>query len=183
MLERLEIGMASDAGGWLPGPTGLRLEESFQSFVSAHGAEKALNGILPFGQYRRTSSGIRLRLWPDKLWLEGQQDSHNLRIVDISHGLVHFRLRGIEALHMIADYSTVDLFAPPVRKSQAARTSINGHDCVVYWDSTRDVHVVLDRSLAQSFVDMIRELAVRRDPPDQSTHPRPTHPGAPERRG
>jgi hypothetical protein len=188
MLESIDISRASDAGGLLPGHLGLRLEEEFQPLFVAHGTPDVLDRILPMGQVQKTASSLRLRLWPDKIWLNtepsdaGPSDA-GLRGIDISHGVTHFRLRGVEALHFIADYTTTDLFTAPVREARVARTKLNGYDCVLWWENTRDVHIVTDRSLAQSFADHLRELAIRRDPPDPSTHPRPTHPDAPERRG
>ena len=105
------------------------------------------------------------------------------RCVDISHGHVHLQLRGVEALHFLDLYTRADLFAAPVRATKTIRTRLNHFDVVLWWTNTRDVHVLVQRSLAQSFCDHLGTLAQRHDPADPSLTPRPVAPDAPDRRG
>jgi hypothetical protein len=181
--DDLDISTASDASGLLPGHLGLRLDEIFLPLMAVHDTAERLDKIIPFGHVKSYDGMLHLRFWPDMIWLNGLPSNVSNHAVDISHGMAHFSLRGVEALHFIAHYTTANVFDAPISKAQAIRTMINHYPCVIWWENTRHVHLVTDRSLAQSFADHLRTLAVRHDPLDPSTLPRPIHPDAPDRRG
>lgn len=183
MTEPLPPCPASDAVGFLPGPLGLRLDEEFLPLTSVAAAAEQLDLLLPMGAQAQQGNSFLLRLWPDKLLVSGPLPDDKLRHTDVSHGFARFRLRGVEALHFLDLYTRADLFAAPIRADQAIRTRVNHYDCCIWWTNTRDIHVLVDRSLAQSFADEMRGLAIRHDPADPSDFPRPVVPDAPDRRG
>jgi hypothetical protein len=174
---------ATNAKGHLPGPLGLRLDEDFMALNALHGSKSKLDKLVPFGRKAVSNQHIWLRLWPDKIWGSGTPPKGQFVSVDIGHGHTHLRLRGVEALHFLAIYSTADLNDATVRNARVLHTRIGHYDVVLWWDSTRDIHLILNRSLAQSFCDHLRALALRHDPPDPTTQPRSVLPTAPDRRG
>lgn len=183
MAEALTPDHATDAQGFLPGPLGLRLDEEFLPVVALQAPPDMLDGMVPFGQMKSLPDTILLRLWPDRIWACGAPPGGAFRATDISHGYVHLRLRGVEALHFLDLYTRADLFAAPVRAARTLRTRLNHYDLLLWWANTRDVHLLVAQSLAQSFCDHLGALAQRHDPADPSLTPRPVAPDAPERRG
>lgn len=183
MLDTLPIKKASNALGLLPGCLGLRLDEIFLPIFAVHDTVDQLDKLIPCGHVKSINDILYLRFWPDTLWVTAKPANITQPLLDISHGVTHFNLRGVEALHFIAYYTTADLLKTSIRKTQAIRTQINHYHCVIWWENTRHVHIVTDRSLAQSFADHLRALTIRHDPFDKSILPRPTSPDAPERRG
>lgn len=183
MTEILCPQPASDATGFLSGPLGLRLDEVFLPLKSLSAAPKVLDTILEFGQVHQSDDALLLRLWPDVIWASGAHPDSAVDVTEIGHGTTHFRLRGVEALHFLANYTRADLFATKLRQTRAIRTSVNQYDCVIWWSNTRDLHLLVDRSVAQSFADHLQALAQRHDAADPLTLPRPVAPDAPDRRG
>lgn len=174
---------ASDAAGHLPGPLGLRLDEGYLPLMAVSGSPEALDRLTPLGTARETPEALMLRFAPDTVMVSGALPQGAFIAVEIGHGLSHFRLRGVEALHFLGHYTRADLHAAPIRKARAVRTKFNHYDVALWWPTTRDVNILVDRSTAQSFADHLRALAVRHDPADPSKTPRPVAPDAPDRRG
>lgn len=174
---------ASDAKGHLPGRLGLRLDEAFLPLVQLNGTPLALDAILPLGSVRTTAETLMLRFAPTLALVSGTVPDGAFNMVDIGHGFTRLLLRGVEALHFLGHYTKADLHAAPVRKAQAIRTRLNHYDVALWWRTTRDVSILVDRSLAQSFADHLRTLALRHDIADPSKTPRPVAPDAPDRRG
>lgn len=183
MREPLVASPATDAGGHLPGPLGLRLDEMFLPLTALNGAAGALDAILPFGTWRETGGVLYLRYAPGTVLLCGPRPEGSFIAVEIGHGLTRFRLRGVEALHFLGHYTRADLHAAPVRRDQAIRTRLNHYHCALWWSTTRDVNILVERPLAQSFVDHLRQLCLRHDLADPSQTPRPVAPNAADRRG
>lgn len=183
MYDSLTRSPATDATGYLPGPLGLRLDEEFIALSTVHIPASELDTLVPLGERVNNGESTWLRLWPDVLWVTGTPPQGLQTSVDISNGKVHLRLRGVEALHLLANYSTTDLNAAPIRSARTLRTRIGQYPVVLWWDSTRDVHMVVGRSLAQSFCDHLRALAVRHDPTTQIQNVHSVAPTAPNRRG
>ncbi len=183
MPEILRPQPASDATGFLAGPLGLRLDEVFLPLKSLSAAPEVLDTILEFGQVRQTDDLLLLRFWPDVIWASGSLSDPAVHVTEIGHGTTRFRLRGVEALHFLSNYTRADLFAAKLLQARAIRTSLNHYDCVIWWANTRDIHLIVDRSVAQSFADHLQTLAQRHDCTDPLTLPRPVAPDAPDRRG
>lgn len=171
---------ASEADGFLPGPLGLRLDEEHLPFSAVSAAARLLDSILPMGHVDGTTT---LRLWPNTLWTTCDTIKARFTSVDISHGYCRLILRGVEALHFVANYTYADLMSQSVRDARVVRTRMNHFDCILWWHNTRDVNILVERSLAQSFCDHLRTLAQRHDPADPSETPRRADPAAPDRRG
>lgn len=183
MAERLTPDHATDAEGFLPGPLGLRLDEAFLLVFALQAELGFLDDMVTLGHMKPLPDTILLRLWPDRIWACGAPPEGAFRVTDISHGHVHLRLRGVEALHFLDLYTRADLFAAPVRAARTIRTRLSHYDVLLWWTNTRDVHILVARSLAQSFCDHLGALAQRHDPGDPSLTPRPVAPDAPDRRG
>lgn len=183
MPEPLVTSHATDAGGHLPGPLGLRLDEEFLPLIALNGAAGVLDAILPFGTWRETSGVLYLRYAPGVVLLSGPCPEGPFIAVEIGHGLTRFRLRGVEALHFLGHYTRADLHAAHIRRDRAIRTRLNHYDCALWWSTTRDVNILVERPLAQSFVDHLRQLCLRHDLADPSQTPRPVAPNAADRRG
>jgi|GEM_PF-6643385 len=174
---------ATDAAGFLPGPLGLRLDEEFMPLTALNAAPGVLDKIMPFGRFQQDGTSLLLRFWPDTIWASGHLPNGGFRSTKIDHGLTHFRLRGVEALHLLDFYTHANLFGLEVRQNKAIRTQLNHYDCVIWWTNTRNVHLLIDRSFAQSFADHLKALVQKHDPADPSTFPCPVAPDAPDRRG
>lgn len=183
MADALIAAPASDAAGFLPGPLGVRLDEVVLPVTVLHAQAGILDDLVPLGQMASLPDAVLLRLWPDRIWACGVPPSGAFRTTDISHGQAHLRLRGVEALHFLDLYTRADLFDAPVRAAKTIRTRLNHYDVLLWWTNTRDVHVLVQRSLAQSFCDHLGALALRHDPADPNLTPRPVAPDAPDRRG
>lgn len=173
MADVLKYCPATDAVGHLDHPLSLRLDEVACAITelaapSAAGLDRALDaaGIdLPLGRGLVRAGGRMIRLWPTRLWYVGP-DAPDLGLAStsIGHGHCVLRLRGPDALYFLADYASADLRAAPIRRAALLRCRIGHYDATLWWLNTRDLFVVVDRSLAQSFVDHLRALVRRRDP-------------------
>lgn len=183
MAEPLIPQPATDAAGFLPGPLGLRLDEAFMPLTALRAAPQVLDKLVPLGQIRHGESGITMRFSPGVAWHSGALPTGRWRPLDISHGLTHLRLRGVEALHFVALYTTADLHGPALRQVRVVRTKLNQYTCAIWWENTRDIHILTDRSMAQSLCDHLRVLSLRHAPADPTLTPHPVAPGAPDRRG
>ncbi|MGB3313460.1 MAG: hypothetical protein WBB85_03530 [Albidovulum sp.] len=170
MAEALIPTPATDAAGYLDRRLDLRLDEEFHLLTEcAAPLPKAMDDALQvagtplgLGQTRATGNGRLIRLWPARLWCLGTLPSGlDLRATDISHGHVILRLRGPGALHFLADYASADLRAAPIRSAATLRCAIGAYAALLWWANTRDVHIAIDRSLAQSFTDHLRDLTRR----------------------
>ncbi len=126
---------------------------------------------------------LLLRFAPDRALASGPVADGPFIAVEIGHGLTRFRLRGVEALHFLGYYTSANLHAASIRRTGAIRTRLNHYDIALWWPTTRDVNILVDRSRAQSFADHLRVLALRHDPVDPSLTPRSVAPDAPDRRG
>lgn len=174
---------ATDAAGFLPGPLGLRLDEEHLPLAALAGRADALDRMVPLGAVRQRGGTLLLRFAPDRVLASGPLPDGPFTAVEIGHGLTRFRLRGVEALHFLGYYTSADLHAAAIRRAGAIRTRLNHYDIALWWPTTRDVNILVDRSRAQSFADHLRALALRHDPADPSLTPRPVAPDAPDRRG
>lgn len=109
---------------------------------------------------------ITLRHWPGHVWVIGKNLPRTDDAVDVSHGHAVLRLRGPGALHFLADYTSADLRATDIRNAGTVRCALGPYAVLMWWDITRDMHIVVERSLAQSLVDHLKLLVRRRKPLD-----------------
>ena len=109
---------------------------------------------------------LALRHWPTHIWVVGESVVPVEGAIDISHGHAVLRLRGPGALHFLADYTSADLRATKVRNAGTLRCALGHYAVVLWWDITRDVHIAVERSVAQSLVDHLKLLVQRRLPLD-----------------
>ena len=162
MADLLRPSFATNAAGCLPGTFDFQLDEEFLPIRSINAPCHTLDALLPMGNLRKTVDGIILRLWPDSVWTTFEPaDLSDARTVDISHCYTLLRLRGADALHFLNNYTYADLISEPARQAQVIRTRLSHYDCVLWWESISDVCICVERSLAQSFCDTLRNLVVR----------------------
>ncbi len=179
MAEPVHLAASSDAAGPLDAVCGLRLDEvavpvhvlaaSSPARLEAGLASAGLS--LALGQKRPCGDGMLLRLWPDRCWIVGEIPALPAGMVpgDISHGQTVLCLRGVEALHFLAQHASADLLAASVRHQRTLRCRVGPYDVTLWWETTRDLRLAVERSLAQSMVDFLRAAAQRHWPaPAQS---------------
>ena len=152
---------ATDAGGPLRPGSDLVLSESTLSLRALRAAPSVLDTVLPFGHMHSTPTGMSLRHWPDMIWTTEADTPEGMASVDIGHGWTCLHLRGLNALHFLADYLSADPFSEQAQASGSLRTTLGHYDCVLWWVGDQDVSLVVTRSYAQSLVDFLRTLAVR----------------------
>ncbi len=178
MTDILHPSQITDIAGILPGSLGLQLDQEHLPFVVINAPPAKLDTILPIGQARPEPEGITLRLWPNRIWTTSDPLKARFTIVDISHGIIHLILRGTGGLGFLANYTYADLMAQNIRQAKAIRTRLNHFDCTIWWANRNDVHILIERSLAKSFSDHLRNLALRHGPIDSTSKPR--CPGEPD---
>jgi len=110
-----------------------------------------------------------LKLWPQRAWLLAHRHGLPAEIAafealmtDISHGLCEFRLGGEHARAFLGSYTSVDLAAPV--GSGCRRCLLGQYPLVLWWDDiggARDIHLLIERSYAQSFFDYLAQLMTR----------------------
>lgn len=179
MAEMGVLASATDAAGPLSAASVLRLDElalqinvlaaSSPAVLDAGLAEAGLS--LGLGQKRPAGTGLLLRFWPDRCWIVGAPSALPAKLVltDISHGQVPLCLRGVEALHFVAHYASADLLAAKARREKALRCRVGPYDVTMWWETTRDLRLAVERSLAQSFVDFLRSAAQRQRSEPEAT--------------
>ena len=173
VAEVLKYCLATDAVGYLDHPLDLRLDEEPCAITElAAPTEARLDNALdaagidlPLGRGLMHAGGRLMRLWPTRVWHIGA-DAPNIGLVctSIGHGHCILRLRGPDALYFLADYASADLRAAPIRRAALLRCRIGSYDATLWWLNTRDLYVVVERCLAQSFVNHLRALVRRRNP-------------------
>jgi hypothetical protein len=174
MAEKLLPRPATDATGPLPGPLQLTLtEEACRVHAACASNPAALEAALktagiplPFGIIHQRDQAVFLRHWPSCCWIVGNWPGlpENLYLTDISHAQVSLRLSGPMALHFLGNYATADLGKFSSGGVNTIRTCLGPYPVVLFWNTPRDVVILVERSLSQSLVANIRILALRYDP-------------------
>jgi len=115
----------------------------------------------------RSAGLCLLPLWPHQAYLLAEQATLPAAagacehlLTDIAHGYRQFRLGGAQAFDFIASYVTVNIAT--LRDAAACRRCRLGHYTVIlWWDERQEIHLLLERSYAQSFADHIDALIAR----------------------
>ncbi len=142
------------------GPFGLGLqlfEQPFKIHISHD-----TGGCPRMGNKTNVSNVLCLRHWPDRIWCIYDPNQTMEGGTDISHGQVILRLRGSGALTFLTDYTPVDLCREPICAAGTVRSHIGRMPVVMWWDITSDIHIAIERSYAQSLVNLLREYIKRR---------------------
>jgi len=116
-----------------------------------------------------TSDNLRLiQLWPQVAYLISAEDSlpdtayeFESLITDIGHGFCDLNLSGEGALVFLNDYSSADLDQQFVNSNRTVRTSLGHFQILLWWDEASNIHILVDRSYAQSFTDYIGHITSR----------------------
>ena len=154
ILERCEI-----AGLWsLQGNRATTLAEVVETLF-ATGARS--------GEPLQSAGLGLLPLWPHRALLQTTEATMPAQaakfaplLTDISHGYSQFRLGGEQAFDFIANHASVNIAA--LRDAPACRRCRLGQYAVIlWWEDQQDIHLLLERSYAQSFADHIDALIAR----------------------
>jgi len=154
ILERCEI-----AGLWsLQGNRATTLAEVIETLFATGGRS---------GEPLQCAGLGLLPLWPHRALLQtaeatlpAQAAKFAPLLTDISHGYSKFRLGGEQAFDFIASYVSVNIAA--LRDAPACRRCRLGqYTVILWWDERQEIHLLLERSYAQSFADHIDALIAR----------------------
>jgi hypothetical protein len=85
----------------------------------------------------------------------------NVFVTDVSHGLCKLNLKGEKALEFIGDYVSASIYSPRIRGYRNVRCRIGHFTVLLWWSNKFDVHILVDRSFAQSFYDYVLALSLR----------------------
>ena len=111
-----------------------------------------------------------LQLWPHKSYLLSDNPTLPLTITsfesimtDISHGFCELSLGGERAFDFIKLYVTVNLNSENYRDSRHLRCCLGQYSILLWWDDSKEIHILVDRSYAQSFRDFLNHLMQHHD--------------------
>jgi heterotetrameric sarcosine oxidase gamma subunit len=169
---------ATKAAGSLDGLPGLTLDEELKTGVwvlktgSPESTTKiavSLAGRVPgLGEMIDNHQVRILRYSPDTMYLLFNLESApNLAqelkafVTDISHGMCELILKGEKALDFIGDYVSVSVNKPRNFESGTLRCRIGHFKVLIWWSDESDVHILVERSFAQSFYDYMLALSLR----------------------
>jgi len=116
-----------------------------------------------------TCEDLRLiQLWPQAAYLISAEDSlpdtayeFETLITDIGHGFCDLNLSGDGALVFLNDHSSADLNQKNLNRNRTVRTSLGHFQILLWWDEASNIHILVDRSYAQSFTDYLGHLTSR----------------------
>ena len=114
------------------------------------------------GHMQLDGNSLRLRHWPDRIWQIAPLGTEQTEGVDISHGKVVLCLSGDGALEFLSDYTSANLPAANVRQAGTIRTGLGHYKVLLWWSTTQKIHICVDRSYAQSLVDLLGQISLRR---------------------
>jgi sarcosine oxidase gamma subunit len=120
-----------------------------------------------FGKPLRSEKLRLLPLWPQqayllsaKVTLPAAARKFEPLLTDISHGYYQFRLGGEQAFDFVSNYVSVDIAA--LRDAAAClRCRLGQYTVILWWDDHQHIHLLLERSYAQSFTEHIDALISR----------------------
>ena len=178
MGEAIPLELATNAMGSLGGLSGMTLDESLETGVwllKSHSpgtvdriAVSLVCRIPDLGEMIDSHQVRLLRYSPDTMyllfdWEKAPKLAPALRacVTDISHGMCGLNLKGEKALEFIGDYVSVSVNSPGIYESRNMRCRIGHFKVLIWWSDIRDVHILVDRSFAQSFYDYMLALSLR----------------------
>lgn len=132
-------------------------------------AHTLFNRRIQFGEMIKLENMRLIQLWPGSAYLLSTQPSlpelasgfENM-ITDISHGFKEINLRGASALSFLSDYCSANIQQADILKNQTLRSKFGQFSIIIWWDDCDDIHLLIDRSYAQSFNRFLQSLTDRR---------------------
>lgn len=107
-------------------------------------------------------------LWPHKAYLRSTEISPpelpadcSSMLTDISHGFCELSLKGSNPLEFLDNYTSVDLGTAENTTKRNLRCLLGQYQIILWWDDITEVHILVDRSYAQSFRDYLDTLFQR----------------------
>ncbi len=85
-------------------------------------------------------------------------------VSEVGHGVCQLGLAGADAQAFLSSYVSVDLTVASVSAARCVRCLLGHYPIMLWWDDIRDIRILTERSLAQSFCDQLQQLALRWSP-------------------
>ena len=137
-----------------------------------HDPDSITAALFPESTGRLTMLGddaLRLfKLWPHKACLLSAESSLPaaladlaMMMTDISHGFCELSLSGTSALDFLNSYTSAELTDPGVTTSRCLRCRLGHYQIILWWDDINEIHMLVDRSYAQSLCDYLDTLSLR----------------------
>lgn len=121
-----------------------------------------------FGSMLTTDSLRLIQLWPHKAYLLAAQPSlpgglqeFTSMVTDISHGFCELSFVGDQAFELLNSHTSADLKHAQVARTCNLRCLLGQYQIILWWDLVSDIHILIDRSYAQSFCDYLEQLRRR----------------------
>lgn len=133
-----------------------------------HFSNDLFNRDIDFGEMIAVDNLKLIQLWPGAAYLFSEHPElpaiasiFKNMITDISHGFCTFKLSGESTLTFLNNYCSADLKQPNINGHQCLRTSMGHYLILLWWDDSTEIHLLINRSYAQSFADYLNVLASR----------------------
>lgn len=131
-------------------------------------SKSLFNQGIHFGEMIAADNLRLIQLWPRAAYLFSEQpelptvatEFENM-ITDISHGFCTIKLTGQDALAFLNNYCSADLTQSDIIANQCLRTRLGHYQILIWWSTSSDLQILVNRSYAHSFVDYLKALANR----------------------
>ncbi|MCP4433845.1 MAG: hypothetical protein GY806_22985 [Gammaproteobacteria bacterium] len=100
-------------------------------------------------------------LMSESLALPQADAAYNTLLTDISHGYREFCLTGGQPFEFAGLYVSVDLNNTIDKKTGSLRCRLGQYACLLWWDDNTNLHILVERSYAQSFGEYLNHLLLR----------------------
>jgi sarcosine oxidase gamma subunit len=116
-----------------------------------------------------TRKGLRLiRLSPHSVYLHSDNNDlpdldirFETMLTDVSHGFCDLSLSGEQSFEFLNSYLSVNLNTAPISEAQVVRAGLGQFETLLWWEQRDTIHMLIDRSYAQSFGDYLNNLSQR----------------------
>ena len=160
MHKQLQINWRKTAGIW---SIRTNAKQDLDSFANA-----IFHQHIDFGEMITLDNLRLIRLWPVSGYLLSEQwrlpdsaSGFETMITDISHGFCGISLSGSAALPFLNDYCSADLEQARLNINRCLRTSLGQYSVLIWWDDASEIHLLIERSYAQSFKQFLHAIAIR----------------------
>ena len=120
--------------------------------------EMAAVGNMLLLRYSPFSAYIISRL----LNLEDFNAEHRVSLTDVSHGKCALFVQGDSILNLFGEYCSTDLCGGRDRDYGMVKTRFIDYELTIWWNSNDEINLMINRSYALSFVDILHLLFIRR---------------------
>jgi sarcosine oxidase gamma subunit len=111
-----------------------------------------------------------IQISPNRAFLISEQSTplqsttnYKTMLTDVSHGYCELCLSGEFSFDFVGLYISVDLNKALIRGKDNLRCRFGQYSCLLYWDNSDQVRVLIERSYARSFRNYLDHLLKRHD--------------------